>query len=121
MLCRLSEQDSGPLAAARRLREAAEPHLISVQPPEGRGLMLSMALRCYRDALRAQPSAAIAFEGATLAMELGRVQVVHGPQRVLGAPAGAASELAPAERLEPEELRVIPRIEERVLRPQLPV
>ena len=73
MLCRLSEQDSGPLAAARRLREAAEPHLISVQPPEGRGLMLSMALRCYRDALRAQPSAAIAFEGATLAMELGRV------------------------------------------------
>ena len=35
--------------------------------------MLSMALRCYRDALRAQPSAAIAFEGATLAMELGRI------------------------------------------------
>ena len=73
MLCRVSEQDSGPLAAARRLREAAEPHLISVQPPQGRGLMLSMALRCYRDALRAQPSAAIAFEGAMLAMELGRI------------------------------------------------
>ena len=73
MLCRVSEQDSGPLAAARRLHSAAEPHLISVQPPQGRGLVLSMALRCYRAALREQPSAAIAFEGAMLAMELGRV------------------------------------------------
>ena len=73
MLCRVSEQDAGPLAAARRLREAAKPHLISVLPPQGRELMLSMALCCYRNALRAQPSADIAFEGATLAMEFGRI------------------------------------------------
>jgi hypothetical protein len=43
------------------------------------------------------------------------------PQHMLGASAGTASELAPAERLNSEKLGVVPRIEERVLWPQLPV
>ena len=79
MLCRLTVQDDGPLAAARRLREAAEAHLISVQLPQGRELTLKMALRCYQDALQAQPSDAIAFEQATLAVEVG--QMLHEADR----------------------------------------
>eukprot|EP00964_Phaeocystis_antarctica_P002321 scaffold1203_cov74-Phaeocystis_antarctica.AAC.6 len=55
------------------------------------------------------------------AVQLGCVQVMDWPQRMLGASAGTASELAPAERLKPDKLGVVLRIEERVLRPQLPV
>ena len=62
--CRVLEQDAGPLGAARRLREAAKPHLIAVQPLQGRELMLLMALRCYGEAQRAAPSAALAYEQA---------------------------------------------------------
>lgn len=63
MLCRLLPEDGGPLGAARRLREAyANPQLISVRPQGGRDVSLNMALRCYQEALRSAPSAAIAYE-----------------------------------------------------------
>ena len=62
MRCRLLQEDAGPLAAARRLRDAARPELISVLPPQGRHLTVNMALQCYQEAFWAAPSTAVAFE-----------------------------------------------------------